>query len=54
MPGLRVAVDLLAMMPIDLSASDLRGTRRADGSLDPRIPAAARAYIAQQGLYETD
>lgn len=53
-PGLRAAVDLLAMTPIDLSASGLRGARRADGSLDPRIPAAARAYIARQGLYEPD
>ncbi len=49
--GLRAAVDLLAMPPIDLSASDLRGARRADGSLDPRIPAAAREYIVQEGLY---
>lgn len=53
-PGLRERVDVLAMGPIDLSASDLRGARRADGSLDPRVPAAARAYIAQQGLYGPD
>ncbi len=50
-PGLRAAVDLLSMAPIDLSASDLRGARRADGSLDPRIPAAARGYIVEEGLY---
>ena len=50
-PGLRQAVDLLAMSPIDLRASDLRGARRADGSADPRIPAAARDYIEQHELY---
>ncbi len=46
-PGLRAAVDMIAMEPIDLSATAIR----AGGALDDRIPAAVREYAARHDLY---
>lgn len=50
-PGLRDAVDLIPMTPIDLSATELRARVRTDDAVDPRVPAGAREYIERHGLY---